>query len=232
MAEHDEIVRLYGPWRDRTPADAAELFNGYPGSWWIAGGWAIEAFSGVSRQHGDLDPSIPRSDAGRLRQHLAGRLDVWAADNGALSPLVGRTDEPIPTTCGNLWLRASGADPWEYDVVLMDVTAAMWTYKRDARIRLPIDEILWVSDGINYLCPEVQLLHKAPGLRPKDQEDFDACLPRLDDTDRAWLGRALQVAHPGHPWLDQLQLGNPSSASFGLERQRADVPARDVIGCD
>ena len=64
--------------------------------------------------------------------------------------------------------------------------------------------ILWVHDGITYLRPEVQLLHKAPGLRPKDQADFDACAPLLDDQSRAWLRSALALAHPGHPWLDEL----------------------------
>ena len=117
----------------------------------------------------DLDPSIPRSDANKLLSHLAGRLDVWSADHGTLRHLVGPPHVSIPKTCGNLWLLASGADPWEYDVLLMDVTASVWTYKRDARIRLPIDEILWSRDGIHYLRPEVQLLHKASGLGPKDQ---------------------------------------------------------------
>ncbi len=44
--------------------------------------------------------------------------------------------------------------------------------------------------GIDYLRPEVQLLHKANGLRPKDRQT---------------LMRALQLAHPGHPWLADLQ---------------------------
>jgi hypothetical protein len=86
----------------------------------------------------------------------------------------------------------------------MDVTAARWTYKRDARISLPADEILWTREGIPYLRPEVQLLHKAPGLRPKDQADFEACLPLLEPAPRAWLRSALGIAHPGHPWLAHL----------------------------
>lgn len=203
VLDHDEIVRLYGPWRARTPRDAAELFGGYRGRWWVAGGWAIEAFANVSRQHDDLDPSIPRLDVAMLHQHLAGRLDVWAADDGALRPLVDQADL-LSATCGNLWLRASGADPWEYDVILMDVTSTMWTYKRDARISLPVEEILWTRQGIPYLRPEVQLLHKALGLRPKDQADFDACLGLLEPHPRAWLRWALGVAHPGHPWLAYL----------------------------
>ncbi|WP_029136958.1 hypothetical protein [Nakamurella lactea] len=205
MLDDEEIVRLYGPWHHRTPADAVELFNGYSGRWWIAGGWAIEAFTGIPRTHGDLDPSIPRDDVPLLRQHLASRLDLWAADRGTLRPLVGRVDEPLSPTCGNLWLRASGSDPWEYDVMLMDATASTWTYKRDPRITLSADEILWNQQGITYLRPEIQLFHKAPGLRPKDQADFAACRPRLDPTARRWLRSALQLAHPDHPWTDQLQ---------------------------
>lgn len=206
MLSHHEAVRLYGPWRARTPNDVAELLSGYAGRWWIAGGWAIEAFSGVPRPHDDVDPSIPRSDVSLLRRYLAGRLDVWAADSGTFRPLLDEADdEALAVTCENLWLRASGADPWQYDVILMDATPTTWTFKRDARISLPVDGMLWTRHGIDYLRPEVQLLHKANGLRPKDQTDFDACLPRLDDPARRWLMRALQLAHPGHPWLADLQ---------------------------
>ena len=202
--DHDEIARLYGPWLDRTPADAAALFADYPGTWWIAGGWAIEAFTGVARAHGDIDPSIPRSDVPMLRRHLADRLDVWAADNGSLRPLTGDSQEPLPPTCGNLWLRPNGAEPWEYDVILMSADADVWTYKRDPRLSAPTDQILWQHEGITYLRPEVQLLHKAPGLRTKDQEDFDACHPLLEDEARTWLREALDLVHPGHPWTARL----------------------------
>ena len=204
MLDEEEAHRLYGPWRSRTPAHVVELFAGYAGRWWIAGGWAVEAFTGVPREHGDIDPSIPRSDVALLHRHLDGRLDVWAADQGSLRPVLDPA-AALPTGCSNLWLRRSGADPWEYDVVLMDATATTWTYKRDDRIARPVDEILRTVDGVTYLRPEVQLLHKAPGLRPKDQQDFDACLPLLDGTDRAWLADALRLAHPGHPWIRRLR---------------------------
>lgn len=86
----------------------------------------------------------------------------------------------------------------------MDTTPTTWTFKRDARISLPTEAVLWTRDGIAYLRPEVQLLHKANGLRPKDQADFEACLPCLDTTARQWLKHALGIAHPGHPWLVEL----------------------------
>ncbi|WP_341947502.1 hypothetical protein [Microbacterium sp. LWH11-1.2] len=201
--DHDELVRLYGPWRARTPDDVVDLFRGYSPPWWIAGGWAIEAFVGSSRPHGDIDPSIPRADVSDLLRHLRSGWDVWAADRGSLTPLT-EVDAGIPDTCSNLWLRKSGADPWEYDVILMDTSEGFWTYKRDARVNLPSDEILWERDGIRYLRPEIQLLHKAPGLRPQDQRDFASSVPLLGPDAIHWLRSALTTAHPGHPWITLL----------------------------
>ena len=201
--DHDELVRLYGPWRPHDPRDAVELFRGYSGLWWVAGGWSIEAFTGVPRAHGDIDPSIPRADLAVLLAHLQGSWDVWAADRGSLKPLAGG-DRAISSTCSNLWLRRSGAEPWEYDVILMDTDADVWTYKRDSRVTLLLDEILWEHDGVRYLRPEIQLLHKAPGLRPQDEQDFAASLPLLEANAVHWLRSALETAHPGHPWIDSL----------------------------
>ena len=150
-----------------------------------------------------MDPSIPRSNVTALRAYLAGRLDVWQADDGLLRPMVAARDT-ISDTCENLWLRRSGAEPWEYDVILMHTTPTTWTFKRDARISRPLAEILWVHDDITYLRPEVQLLHKARAVRPKDQVDFDVCAPLLDQESRTWLREALHAAHPGHPWLQAL----------------------------
>ncbi len=201
--DHSEIVRLYGPWRSRTVDDVVELFAGYAGPWWIAGGWAIEAFTGISRPHGDIDVSIPRSDAHLLRAHLRDRLDVWAAHRGDLLPLTNPA-RMVPDTCSNLWLRADGASPWEYDIILMDTTPTRWTYKRDPRVALAFNEILWSQNGVNYLRPEIQLLHKAPGLRPQDQADFETARPVLSEEASVWLRRALQTAHPDHPWIGEL----------------------------
>lgn len=206
----DDLKRLYGHSAKRTPADAAEFFADYPGTWWIAGGWAIEAFSGVQRPHGDLDPSIPRTEVPLLRRHVAGRLDLWIADRGSLLPLLPDDDPDappeklLPEECENLWLRPSGVEPWEYDVILMTVDQETWVFKRDGRIRLPLADILWSRDGVNYLRPEIQLLHKAARPRPKDQADFEATLPRLEPERRDWLRAALELVHPRHNWLAAL----------------------------
>lgn len=60
-----------------------------------------------------------------LRRHLAGRLDVWTAADGGLRPLLpsddpeGAADTVLPLGCGQVWVRRSGIEPWEYDVLLM-----------------------------------------------------------------------------------------------------------------
>lgn len=92
----------------------------------------------------------------------------------------------------------------EYDVLLVDATAGRCTYKRDPRISVPFDEIPWRRDGILYLRPEVQVLHKAAGLRRQDQQDFEACRPLLSERAASWLREALKSTHPGHPWVADL----------------------------
>lgn len=210
----DEFQRLYGPWARRTPTDAAALFDGYPGIWWVAGGWALEAFTGVSRPHEDLDASVLRSDLTSLRRHLAGRLDVWTAAAGSLRPLLpddahnanahADPDDVLPTGCGQLWTRRAATEPWEYDILLAPGTSSEWVYKRDQSVRMPMAQALWERDGIRYLQPEIQLLYKAQGLRPKDDLDFDTTLPRLERPRRDWLRDALQRTLPDHPWTERL----------------------------
>ncbi|WP_206691172.1 nucleotidyltransferase domain-containing protein [Quadrisphaera sp. INWT6] len=203
MLTHDDVVRLYGPWQDRTPRDAARLLDGYGGAWWVAGGWAVEAFTGVHRDHGDVDVSIPAVDVPLLREHLGERWHVWAAFDGAVRPLVTPQEE-LPGGCENLWLRPDATSPWEYDVILMTTRGAEWVYERDARVSRPLADVVWERDGVTHLRPEVQLLHKAPGRRAEDQRDFEVAAPLLDDAASTWLRSALELAHPGHPWLEQL----------------------------
>ncbi|MEP9384429.1 hypothetical protein [Nocardioides sp. KR10-350] len=202
-----EFERLYGPWAPRTPAEVAALFEGYTGTWWVAGGWALEAFTGVEREHEDTDPSVLRCELALLRGHLAGRLDVWAACAGALTPLLpdddplGAADDVLPAGCGQVWTRPGAMQPWEYDILLAPGTPAEWVYKRDESLRMPMADALWTRDGVRYLQPEIQLLYKAKGLRPKDQRDFDSTLPFLDERRRRWLRDGLERTLPGHPWL-------------------------------
>ena len=209
MTDTDQVA-LYGPWARRTPADVARLFEGYAGTWWLAGGWAIEAFTGVARDHDDIDPSVLRAELPLLRAHLAGRLHVWAAAAGSLTPLVpdldpeGAADDVLPAGCHQVWTRQAATEPWEFDVLLSAGTADEWVYRREPLLRMPMADALWERDGIAHLQPEIQLLFKAPGLRAKDQADFDATLPHLGRRRRGWLRDALVATTVGHPWVARL----------------------------
>jgi hypothetical protein len=208
--DDEAFTALYGTWAPRTPVQVAELFEGYAGAWWVAGGWALEAFTGVPRPHDDIDPCVLREELPRLRRHLAGRLHLWSACAGALAPLLPDEDPDVPADavlpagCGQLWTRRSAQDPWEYDVLLNPGGPQEWVYKRDDSVRMPLQEAIWERDGVWYLQPEIQLLHKAAGLRPKDQADFDATLPHLDERRRDWLAETVQRTLGAHPWLTAL----------------------------
>ena len=196
------MVRLYGPWQVRVPRDAANFFSEYSGRWWVAGGWAIDAFTGTARPHDDLDIAIPRSEAEGFVDFVGTNLDVWAAA-GSLTPLLP-DGSSVPKSCGNLWLRASGADPRKYDVLLEDVREQTWVYKRFPHITRPLSECLWASNGITYLRQEIQLLFKAKHARPKDTFDFERCLPKLGEASRIWLAQSLRQQDPRHPWIDEM----------------------------
>ncbi|ACV06052.1 hypothetical protein I6I18_02825 [Kytococcus sedentarius] len=208
-----ELLAWYGDWTRRAPRDIAALFEGYGGSWWVAGGWAIQAFSGVERAHGDIDPSALAAELPALRRHLSAQgYHAWCAVGGALHPLLPEASpdggpEVLPAGCGQLWLRRDAQSPWEYDLLLSPGTPEEWVYKRDDRIRVPVTDALWERDGVRYLQPHLQLLLKAPGDRPKDRADLAACLPRLSGAQRRWLRDALALAHPDHPWLEQVTAG-------------------------
>ncbi len=199
--EELEFQRLYGPWRPASLAQAKELFDGFGGDWWIAGGWAIEAFTGVHRHHEDIDVAMWRRDVGALRAWVAGRYHVWAAGSGSLRPV---TDErpDMPDTADQLWLREHALAPWEYDVVLNPDRDGRWVFRRDPSLDYDLAEITWVADdGIRYITPEMALAYKARLNRPKDEADLAATLPLLDGGRRAWLAEMVAHLHPGHPWI-------------------------------
>jgi hypothetical protein len=206
-AEEREFIRVYGPWVQHTPASAAALFDGFAAPWWISGGWAIEAFSGVSREHDDVDVTIFRRDIGALRAHFAGRFDLWVAGSGQLRPLNDRWPD-VPRWMGQVWMREHALAPWQLDVQLNAGTHRRWIFKRDNTVTRPFDEATWIAgDGLRYLRPELVLAHKVALGRPKDDVDLTAVLPLLDDSALAWLRSYVQKAAPDHPWCRRLDAG-------------------------
>ena len=178
--------RLYGPWEAFDPEQARTLFEPLGVPWWVAGGWAIEAFTGIAREHEDIDVSMFRRDLGVLRSAVAGRFHVWAAGSGQLFPIVD-TDAVMPRSADGVWLRAHALAPWRVDVVLNPDDDGRWVSRRDPTYVVDLDVVTWELDGMRYLRPEVVIAFKAKLMRPKDEADLAATLPLLDAGARAWL---------------------------------------------
>jgi hypothetical protein len=146
--EEREFQRLWGPWAVPTPAEAASLLDGFTRPWWISGGWAIEAFTGVERPHKDVDVTLFRRDVSCLREHFRGRYDLWAAGSGTLRPLDDRRPRP-PSWSEQVWVREHALAPWILDVQLNPGSVRRWIFKRERTVIGTLDDATWIgSDGL------------------------------------------------------------------------------------
>ena len=130
VAEEEAFRRLYGEWDALDPAGTAAFMAGYPGEWWVVGGWAIEAFTGVARRHEDIDLVIWRRDLPLLRDHVGDRHHVWSAGSGAIRPLDDDWPEPHEQA-GQVWLRDHATAPWFLDCILSEDRDGLWVSRRD-----------------------------------------------------------------------------------------------------
>ena len=181
---------------------ARKALAGYDRPWWIGGGWAIDLFAGVrSRRHEDVDVVVLRRD----QQNLAAHLDGWdlhvVTRAGELQPWRGELLDPL---VHELRARRSRDDAWTCELLLDDADGDRWVFRRDPRVARPLAEIGLARNGLPVLAPEIVLLFKAKDPGAKDEADLEVALPLLQPAARAWLARALDVAHPGHPWLRRL----------------------------
>jgi Aminoglycoside-2''-adenylyltransferase len=211
MAEMDdeEFFRWYGAWAPLDPPGLAAVMAGFERPWWIVGGWSVEAFTGVPREHEDVDLSILACDIPALRAHLGDAWTPWSNCGGTLRPLSDRFPEVLDVE-SQIWLRRSAQDPWEVDLPITPDRDGLWTSKRDRDHVVPVEEATWVAgDGIRYLRPEIAILYKAVLHRPKDDADLAVVWPRLDAPARAWLRESIARLYPGHPWLGLVGEGSP-----------------------
>jgi hypothetical protein len=197
-----EFYRWYGRWRPQTPAGVKRVMRGSNVRWWVIGGWAIEAFTGLEREHEDIDVSFFRDDLPKLIDHLAPRYCVWSNYGGVLKPL--RKADDLLDGSRQLWVRRDAAHPWLIDLAMNPHDGDTWISVRDETIRMPIAEATFDKSGIRYLRPEIVLAMKARWSRSKDDMDLAATLPLLDESRRRWLEETLTKLHPGHRWLAQI----------------------------
>jgi hypothetical protein len=200
MTDDDrEFYRWYGPWRPLRPTGVKRLLGDSGIRWWIIGGWAIEAFTGLERDHEDIDVSFFGDDLGRLIDHLSPTHCIWSNLNGTLRPLK-KPDDNLEGA-RQMWVRRDGASPWVMDLAMNPNDGETWISVRDETVRIPIDDATFTNRGISYLRPEIVMWMKARIARPKDDVDFAQILPRLDAGQRTWLRERVASQHPDHRWL-------------------------------
>jgi hypothetical protein len=198
-----------------------------PYTWWVAGGWAIDAWAGgASREHEDLEISVLRQDRAALQAHL--HLLGWQLERLTSKPHAGtwaplapgevvappdfqlRARRTVADSAGvrEPEIRTEAAAPREFELFLNDLADGRWVSRRHPTVVLPLAALVVESPvGLPVLAPEVQLLYKAKYHRPKDEHDFRRALPLLSAAQRAWLAGTLCEYHPGDPWLAALSRG-------------------------
>ncbi|MFJ9565531.1 nucleotidyltransferase domain-containing protein [Streptomyces fuscichromogenes] len=196
----DELAaRWADAWR---PEQVAERLGGVGVPWCVVAGWALDLFrGGQSRPHGDLEIAVPVAGFAEVRD----RFPEYAFDAvGSGRVWAGAGDEVLAAT-HQTWVRDPASGRFLFDVFREPHEGGTWVCRRDESLRLPYDTVIErTADGIPYLVPELVLLFKAKGTRPKDHADFEGVLPLLSRARRDALGGWLAHLDPAHSWLARL----------------------------
>ncbi|MFX0576311.1 hypothetical protein [Nocardia nepalensis] len=197
LVSAEECDRLWAAW---TPDELARRMPSVTVPWYVAGGWALDLFTGGgARGHDDLEIGVPQG----------GFSEMFAAFPGFEWDVVGDGRVWLfPAEAANhhqTWLREPATGRYRLDVFRERHVGDRWVCRRDPSITLPYEElILRTGDGIPYSIPEVALLFKAKARRDKDEADFRRVLPAMDRSQRSRLSEWLSRVHPGHPWLERI----------------------------
>lgn len=191
----------YERWSPLSVSEVETLFIGAPFDWCLAGGYAIEQFLGAPiRSHSDIDITVFRDEQLSLQRWLKG-WQLYAAD----PPGTLRTwheGEFLPVGVHDIWGHQTGATAWQLQIMITEVEGDQWISRRNPLIRGNRKDMFTVYNRIPCIRPEIQLLYKAKNQRPKDEQDFHACLPHMDKEAKAWLKNNLLMLYPeGHDWL-------------------------------
>jgi hypothetical protein len=185
-----------------TPEQAARRLAGVVTPWCVAAGWALDLFRGrQTREHGDLEIAIPAAGFGEIR----GRFDGYVFDGVGNHRIWPDATAEVLAVTHQTWLRDPVSGGYLVDVFREPHDGDTWICRHHPTIRLPYAEIVrHTGDGVPYLAPELVLLFKAKGPRPKDERDFEGAVPHLDAAARGRLAELIAHAYPGHRWLAAL----------------------------
>jgi hypothetical protein len=187
------------------PLRAGHLLANLEISWWIAGGWALDVSLGRrSRDHADVDIAVLRKDQSSLHGSLGHDWRFMAVDPtlGPETRRVWRPGEGLPPAIHEIHAERGG-DHAEF--LLEETSGDEWVYRRDDRIRRPLEQIGTRSPlGLPVIAPDIVLLFKAKAPREQDMADLAMMLPFLQRTQVSWLRSAIGTAHAHSPFLERL----------------------------
>jgi hypothetical protein len=194
----------YDKWQPLTVTELVNLLDGAPFTWCLAGGYAIEAFLGTAiRPHGDIDIVVYRDEQLSIQQWLD-NWQLYAADPpGELK--LWQKGEVLPSGVHDIWGHQLGSEAWQLQIMLAEVKGDEWFNRRNPLVRGQREDLITLYDNLPCIRAEIQLMYKSKGLRPKDEQDFQACLPKMSAAAKDWLKDKLALLYPdGHPWLEAL----------------------------
>lgn len=196
----------------------AEIMSTFRPWWALCGGWAVDAWlSRQTRDHLDVDIAILHDDQRAIFDHLPGweliAHDRHVADDSA-EPWDGRPLDVPAHVHGREHdvrrrrperLSAPAQAGFALDFQLSESSGNELLASRDPRVAVPLRRGVYASAwGVPTLVPEVVLFHKAMESRLHDGADFSELLPHLSQRKRDWLRHAIELALPGHAWLQRL----------------------------
>ena len=202
-----DIEIPFTSWEAITVDQVLLLFTHAPFAWGLAGGHAIEQFLGKAiREHADIDIVVFRDEQLLLQRWLAG-WRLYAADPpGCLRPW--EENEYLPFGIHDIWGHQLGAQAWQLQIMLNEVEGSEWFSRHDPHVRGLRSDLFVPYQSIPCVRVEVQLLYKARHILPKDEQDFQACLPLLSTEAKQWLRDSIRILYPdGNPWLKFLAEG-------------------------
>jgi hypothetical protein len=198
------FTKIYGPWEPFTPVQLKAVMEEFSAPWWVVGGHAIEAFTGIARFHEDIDLVIFSHDFPHLRTQLDDRFHLWSNHGGTFRFIDDRFPDPLDPL-SQIWIREHALAPWVIDCPLNPSVDGKWQSKRDQTHVAELEEVTWMADdGVRYLNPEIVLHYKALQARKKDEIDLANTWPLLSTARQNWLRSAIRKTYPEHVWNERL----------------------------
>jgi Aminoglycoside-2''-adenylyltransferase len=191
--------------------EVTEALSQLRAPFYFAGGWAIDLHLGrVTREHGDVDVLVMRSDQSQLhtalREFILKKIiphPEGIKNRGTVADWTAGERLELPVHQINVYRRGA-AEP-AFQVMLAESSDGEWIYRRNPKVRMPISRMgfhpLW---GLPYVAPEIVLLFKSSDMQSHDRLDFSNVLPALSADARRWLRDALETSPPRHEWLNLL----------------------------